>query len=357
MEIVRPLGVDAVAAVLPGAHDPRIVEVAFGDQHPGTAGLALQRIHLGRQLLQDVHRRGVHDGVDGVDPEPVQVIVPQPHERVVAEEPAHLVAIGTVQVHRVSPGSAVAVGEVRAEPAQVIPLRAEVVVDHVQEHGEAPGVAGVHQAFEPVGTAVGLVGSEEVHPVVAPAAGSGEPVHRHQPEVGDPQVLQVIQARRDPVERPLRRERPHVEFVHRGPGEGFGYEPRVGPGERRVIHRLRGTVDSAGLARGAGIGKRRPPVEREGVFGSGRDGGRRRPPSPAGPFHVEPPLPQRESHRVRAGGPDPDRLDRAVRHGAIRPRRNRRRPEPIIPPEPGGRPGTGREDPRPDARRRKPHRR
>src|SRR5262245_1278285 len=79
-------------------------------------------------------------------------------------------AVGTVEVHGLAPGGLVAVGEVGPKLSQVVPLRAEVVVDDVQHHAEAPVVAGVDQPAKTPGTAVGRLRRKQVHPVVTPVA-------------------------------------------------------------------------------------------------------------------------------------------------------------------------------------------
>ena len=47
-------------------------------------------IRLLGELLQDVLRRVVDERVHGVEPEPVDVVVAQPHQRVVDDVAAHL---------------------------------------------------------------------------------------------------------------------------------------------------------------------------------------------------------------------------------------------------------------------------
>ena len=114
-------------------------------------------------VLERVHR---------VQPQPVEVVVAQPHQRVADEEVPHLVGAGLVQVDRRAPGGHVRVGEVRAELGQVV-ADADVVVDDVEQDGQPAGVAGVHEPLQPVRAAVGLVHRPQVDPVVAPAVRPG----------------------------------------------------------------------------------------------------------------------------------------------------------------------------------------
>ena len=76
---------------------------------------------------------------------------------------------------------------------QVVALRAEMVVDHVQEDHQAPGVGGLHQPLEVLGVAVSGGRGERQGTVVAPAAPAGEGGHRHQLEGVDAERLQVIE--------------------------------------------------------------------------------------------------------------------------------------------------------------------
>ena len=96
---------------------------------------------------------------------------------------------------------------------QRIAFRAKVVVDHVEDHGDAALVAGVDQRLEVVGRAVAVVRRELKHAVVAPAPRAGELRHRHQLNRRDAQFDQLIQKRdRGPI-RSFRRVGADVQFV------------------------------------------------------------------------------------------------------------------------------------------------
>src|SRR5581483_467083 len=93
-----------------------------------------------------------------------------------------------------TPAGAVAVGEVRAEFAQVVPGRAEVVVDDVEDRGPARSVAGVDQTLEPVRAAVSVARRVQVDAVVTPAAGAGELGDRHDLDRVDAERDQMVQS-------------------------------------------------------------------------------------------------------------------------------------------------------------------
>ena len=78
---------------------------------------------------------------------------------------------------------------------QDVAVGAEVVVDHVEDHGEAQGVGAVDEAPEVVGRAVEPGRGEQVDAVVAPAEPAGEIGDGHELEDGDAQLGEVRELR------------------------------------------------------------------------------------------------------------------------------------------------------------------
>ena len=62
-----------------------------------------------------------------------------------------VVAVRAVEIHGRPPRGAVPVGEVGAEVGQVVPLRPEVVVDHVEDDGQAARWQASTSRFSPSG--------------------------------------------------------------------------------------------------------------------------------------------------------------------------------------------------------------
>ena len=89
-------------------------------EYEGATEGSRKNFDLGRELLKKVNRGAVDEGVDGVEAQAVDVIVAQPHEGVVAEEAADLVAAGVLEVDGVAPRREVIGGEVGAELAGVV---------------------------------------------------------------------------------------------------------------------------------------------------------------------------------------------------------------------------------------------
>ena len=136
----------------------------------------------------------------------------QPHEGVVEDVVPDRAGVCAVEVDQVTPGVAPGL-EVRPESGQVVPGRAEVVVDDVEHDGQAPAMAGVDEPFQAVRTAVALVDRVPEHPVIAPVPFAVEVVDRQQFDVGDAEFGEIVQSFDRGVERALLGERSDVQFV------------------------------------------------------------------------------------------------------------------------------------------------
>src|ERR1700736_1776013 len=81
--------------------------------------------------------RIVGDRVHGIEAQPVEVIFVQPVQRIVDGIVANRAAFRTVKVNSVSPRSLVAIGkELGGVGPKVIPFRAEVVINDIQQNHE-----------------------------------------------------------------------------------------------------------------------------------------------------------------------------------------------------------------------------
>ena len=103
VDVVIPLRGHAQAATVPRGDQAWIVAVALGDQRQRPAEFFCQRLGFGRQLLEDVHGRGVYQRVHGVEPQAVGVEVAHPSQRAVDDVAAHLVGVRIGDVDRLAP--------------------------------------------------------------------------------------------------------------------------------------------------------------------------------------------------------------------------------------------------------------
>ena len=307
MPLVRPGRVQAVAARVPAADEAGVAAVALGDQEQRAAQVRGERVHLDGERLQDVGRRLVGDGVHGVQPQPVAVIIAQPHQRVVDDEAPHLVAARPVEVDRVTPAGLVLGREVRAELRQVVPVRPEVVVDDIHDHAESPGVRGVDQPLEPVRPAVGVMRGVQADAVVTPAPAAGELGHRHQLDGVDAQLGQVAQVPDRPVEGARGREGADMALVQDGPGQRQPAPAAVVPAERGVVDDPGRAVHPVRLRAGARVGPGRAAIQAVRVVAA-RPRIRRlpRPPAAIGRGHRHRLPVEHQVNPLRPRGPDPE---------------------------------------------------
>src|SRR5215469_5321183 len=103
MEIIAPLSVHAEAATLAGSHYPRIIQIAFGNQHEATSQSCGKRFCFHRELLKKLDGRSVDKCVNRIDTQSVDMKIPHPDLRVVAEKPPNLVRARCLQVHGAAP--------------------------------------------------------------------------------------------------------------------------------------------------------------------------------------------------------------------------------------------------------------
>ena len=254
-------------------------------------------------LLEQMRRRPVDERVHGIEPQRVNVVLPEPHGDVVEDVAAHR---GLVEVDGGAPGVRAGLVQVRAEPGQVVPARPEVVVDDVLHHGDTARVAGVDEALVRGGTAVALVDGVPEHPVVAPVVGAVEPVDGQHLDEVDAELDEVVETADRRVERSLGSEGADVQLVDRAAAELPTGPLAIGPGELRRVERAGESVHAVGLAPRAGVGQRRlATVDQEPVVGGQVDGrvGERPPAVGAGGERMPDPV-DLDGHALRQRRPD-----------------------------------------------------
>src|ERR1700734_296356 len=111
VEFVQPLGVDSVAARGVRMQHAHIVEIAFGNDPRLSLQCRCLFMKSVSKFRQDMADGEVEDSVDGVQTQPVNVILSQPIERIVYNESPHSIATRAVVVDSASPGRPVLVGE------------------------------------------------------------------------------------------------------------------------------------------------------------------------------------------------------------------------------------------------------
>ena len=184
MDVVVPQGVEAVAAALGGADEPRVLRLVLGDDDRGPATSCLA--HTSAHDRNDVLHGVVVDRLRGVQPQAIEMKLIDPIARVGGEELADGAGVGSIEVDRLAPFGLVLVGEVgRSEWLQVVSVRPQVVVNHIKDHPDADCVGDVDEMAEVVRRAVQSGRREQVDAIVPPAECTGELGHGHHFQAGD----------------------------------------------------------------------------------------------------------------------------------------------------------------------------
>src|SRR3954452_17305742 len=98
MKIVAPLCVHAISALIAALHDARIIQIALSNQYQVPPEFLTERLYFFTELSEKVPGTVVHQRMDRIQPQTVEVIVPEPHESVVDEEPAYLITAPIVEI-------------------------------------------------------------------------------------------------------------------------------------------------------------------------------------------------------------------------------------------------------------------
>jgi hypothetical protein len=140
----------------------------------------------------------------------IDVKLPDPVEGVLHEKSANLIAISPVEVDGRSPGCPVAICKVVSKIRKVVTLGPKVVEDYIEDNDELFLVAGIHQPFQALGSAIGVLHSKRVDAIITPVSGSRKLGNRHELNGRDAEVFQLIETCNDSLEGPLWGEETYV---------------------------------------------------------------------------------------------------------------------------------------------------
>src|SRR4030066_405497 len=142
-----------------------------------------------------------------------------------------------------------------------------MIVDHIQNHRQAPLMAGINQPHEPLRTSIRILHRERVNAIIAPVAIPRELSHRHDLNCGYAQILQFIQVWDDGVKGALRSKSPHMEFVNHIMGERYSGPVKLFP-NKMGVNDLAWPMDAFGLELGGGVRTFSVPIETIKIWGS-----------------------------------------------------------------------------------------
>ncbi len=171
-------------------------------------------MHGAHDLFEDVGVAVIEDGLGGIQAQAVEMELADPIAGIGEIEIAHRPAIVGVEIDGRAPIGDVLLGEVVVgELAQVIARRAKVVVDHIEDDGEAQAVGGLDEARACRRGAVLVRRGKQADAVIAPAEVAGEVGDGHDLDDGDAGVFEMREFFRGRRPGPFRSEGAEVELV------------------------------------------------------------------------------------------------------------------------------------------------
>ena len=94
-------------------------------------------------------------GVDGIQPEAIEMKLFDPVTSILDKKLPHLFGAGSVEIDRLSPFVGISIGEVFvAEGRQIVSIRSQMVVHNVENHTQASQMRLVHKPFQGIGLTV-----------------------------------------------------------------------------------------------------------------------------------------------------------------------------------------------------------
>src|SRR5579863_2237556 len=144
-------------------------------------------------------------------------------------EGAYFKCVRTFQIDGATPGSVMLIDHLGAEFTGVIPGRAEMVIDHVEEDRESVLMSRINEALQCIRSTVGFMDREKSDPIVAPTVIARECGDGHQFNVRNAQLFEMVEFADGCIERALGRERADMEFIDDGAGERRCVKFIVGP--------------------------------------------------------------------------------------------------------------------------------
>ena len=174
VEVIVPNAVQPISAAFSRANQANVVLIALGNDMNKTTRAS--RFLLDRRLNvgEDMAWTEVEDGVNRVQPQTVHAKITHPHPRVVDDKLPHGIAVRAVVVDGPAPRSAVAIGKVGAVVGKVVSFGTEMVMDHVENHGQPGLVGGVDQPLQRPRPAVAVLHRIRIDGIVTPITVAGK---------------------------------------------------------------------------------------------------------------------------------------------------------------------------------------
>ena len=147
VKIIIPHRIKTPATRPRSAHHSSVVSIAFREQIDVPVEFLGLAVNGCPELFQECWCGEIHNRVNRVEAEGIYMEIGDPLQRILDEVSADLIAPGLVEIDRLSPRRLVEIREIRTEIRQVISLRTNVVVNHVEHYRDSVLMACVDECF------------------------------------------------------------------------------------------------------------------------------------------------------------------------------------------------------------------
>src|ERR1700741_523787 len=146
MKIIIPDRIQSVSLVLRGLHQLHGLRLVFSDKvKPAlSCGFSCRRCDFSKNMP----RRGIKNLLGSIKPEPIEMKLADPVLGILNKKFTNGVRIGPIKGEGVSPLRWISLGEVVGrKEGQIIAVRPDVIVNHVQDYRNAGPVAFIDETF------------------------------------------------------------------------------------------------------------------------------------------------------------------------------------------------------------------
>src|SRR5690606_356317 len=213
VKIVQPLSPKTVTTLFWQTNNPGTVQITFGDQMEAPSLLFHLRLDALVEQLPKVYCTIIKNRMNSITSQAVQVVVFHPMEGISGKISPHPIRPLSVVINRVAPRSPILLREVGPELPKVISFRPNMIVHHIQEDGDAFGMAGIYQPLQSQGSAIGILNRVRKNTIITPVPATGELGYRHKFDTVDAQFAQIIQPGYDGFKSSLWGESTDMQFI------------------------------------------------------------------------------------------------------------------------------------------------
>jgi hypothetical protein len=137
MKIVKPLCVEALAAVIGRTYDSRAVEIAFRNQVKSAPRMQCPFRDCCMHEIPQVDGIAIEDLMDGIQAKAVEMIVLRPIQGIADDIFFYSIRPGAIEIQIFPPRGMIHFGQIGAKTAQAIAFRPQMVIHYVQENSYA----------------------------------------------------------------------------------------------------------------------------------------------------------------------------------------------------------------------------